>query len=174
MEEKIENMDAKYKARIAKLEAKALGTPLEEREERTQALQAFLATLAKHLEDAQKLLDETTNAWEAMNDIEDLVNVSEAIKKNQQEMDTIAAVMKDFPPIQRMLKMGEIKKLQTQMQPLRKDEAHYLKIVHPWQDKVSQIALQVNEKLKEFKATQTTVASLLEEPATAALVETTK
>lgn len=49
-----------------------------------------------------------------------------------------------------------------------------MKIVQPWLDEVSQIALQVNEKLPEFKATQTTVASLLEEPATAELVSTTK
>ena len=82
--------------------------------------------------------------------------------------------MKYFPAIQCMIKMGETKKLQTQMQMLRKDEACYLKIVQPSKDEVSQISLQVNEKLKEFKATQTIVASLLEEPATAELVETTK
>ena len=60
------------------------------------------------------------------------------------------------------------------MQTLRKDEVHNLKTVQPWQDELSQIALQVNEKLTEFKATQTTVASLLEEPTTAELFKTTK
>ena len=34
------------------------------------------------------------------------------------------------------------------------------------------IALQINAKLTEFKATQTKVASLLEEPTTAELVDT--
>ena len=36
---------------------------------------------------------------------------------------------------------------------------------------MSQIALQVNEKLTEFKAMQTTVASLLDEPTTIKLVD---
>ena len=39
---------------------------------------------------------------------------------------------------------------------------------------MSKIALQVNAKLTEFKATQTTVASLLEEPTTTELVNTAK
>ena len=60
------------------------------------------------------------------------------------------------------------------MQTLRKDEAHYLKIIQPWQDKVSHISLKLNENLAEFKATQMTVVSLLEELATTELVETTK
>ena len=42
-----------------------------------------------------------------MNDIEDLVNVCEAIQKTQREMDTIDAMMKDLLAIQRMIKMGE-------------------------------------------------------------------
>lgn len=57
---------------------------------------------------------------------------------------------------------------------LHKDEAHYLKTVQPWKDEVSQISLQVNKKLAKLKAMQTTVASLLEEPTTVELVETTK
>lgn len=113
LEETIERMDVEHKALIAELEAKAPETLPKEGKERTQALWAFLATIAKHLEDAQKLLDETTNASEVMIDIEDLVNVHKAIHKTQQEMDTIVAVMKDFPPIQRMMKMGETKKLKN-------------------------------------------------------------
>lgn len=174
LEETIEWMDAEHKARIAELEAKALGTPSEEREERSQALWAFSTTIAQRLEDAHKLLDETTSAWTTINDIEDLVNVREAIQKTQQEMDTIVVGMKDLIAIQHMIKMGETKKLQTQMQTLCKDEARYLKTVQPWQEEVSQISIQVNDKLKEIKARQMTAVSLLEQPATAELVETTK
>ena len=79
LEETIERMDVEHKAHIIELEAKAPKTLSEEREERTQALRAFSTTIAKRLEDAQKLLDETINAWEAMNDIEDLVNVRKTI-----------------------------------------------------------------------------------------------
>ena len=44
-------------------------------------------------------------------------------------MDEIVAAMKDLPPIQCMMKMGETKRLQTEMHKLHKDEAHYLNIV---------------------------------------------
>lgn len=81
--------------------------------------------------------------------------------------------MKDMPPLQRMLKMGENKKLQTELQKLHAQEAKYLKIVQPWQVEVSQSALQVNQKLTEFKEMQTTTASLMDEPPTAKLVDTT-
>ena len=47
-----------------------------------------------------------------------------------------------------------------------------MKTVQPWQEEVSQIALQVNEKLTEFKAMQTTIGSLMDEPATVELVDT--
>ena len=77
-------------------------------------------------------------------------------------MDTIVVAMKDLPPIQCMIKMGETTKSQTQMQTLHKDEARYLKTVQPWQEEVSHIALQVNEKLTKIKATQTTIAELVE------------
>ena len=142
LKETIENMDAEHKSCIAELEAKAPGTPSEEREEKAQAHRAFSATIAKQLEDAQKLLDETTNAWTVMNANEDLVNVHEAIHKTQQEMDTVATAMKDLPPIQRMMKMGETKKLQNQMHMLRKDEAHYLKIVQPWKMKFPRLSFK--------------------------------
>lgn len=81
LEETIEEMDAERKARIVELEANALGTPSEECEERTQAFQAFSTTIVKHLEDAQKLLDETTNTWTIMNDIKDPVNVPKQFRK---------------------------------------------------------------------------------------------
>ena len=97
--------------------------------------------------------------------------VREDLQKNQQELEEVVATMKDMPLLQCMLKMGENKRLQTELQKLRTQEAKYLKIVQPWQEEVSQIALQVNEKLAKFKEMQTTVASLLDEPATIELVD---
>jgi len=49
-----------------------------------------------------------------------------------------------------------------------------LKIVQPWQEEVSTITLQLNAKLTEFKATQTIVTSLLEEPTTTDIVNTAR
>ena len=109
-----------------------------------------------------------------MEQINDLVEFYAVLQKNQQELDRVTAAIKDMPPLQCMLKMGENNKLQSELQQLRTQEEEYLKTVQPWQKEVSTNALQVNSKLTNFKATQTTVASLLEELATAELVDTTR
>lgn len=46
-----------------------------------------------------------------------------------------------------------------------------MKTVQPWQEEMSTIVLQVNAKLTKFKVTQTTIASLLEEPTTVEIVD---
>ena len=83
LEETVESMDADYKARITELEAWGSATTPEQCEERTKELKAFSATIALRLEDTQKLLDDTTSTWVAMEEIEDLVVVWEALQKNQ-------------------------------------------------------------------------------------------
>ena len=60
LEEIVERMDAKYKAHIIELEARGSATPPEQRKERTKELKAFVATIALHLQDTQKLLNDTT------------------------------------------------------------------------------------------------------------------
>ena len=109
-----------------------------------------------------------------MNKIDDLVAIHDEIQETQKEMDTISMSMKALPAIENMLKMGKTQKLQEKLRKLCREEAHYLKIVQPWQEEVSQIALKDNEKLMEFKATQTSVASLQEEPVYVELVDSTK
>ena len=49
-----------------------------------------------------------------------------------------------------------------------------MRTIHPWQEQVSEIAVQINTNLTEFKVTQMTIVSLLEEQPTAELVTTTK
>ena len=59
--------------------------------------------------------------------LDDLVEVCATLQKNQWELDEVTAVMKDLAPLQCMLKMGESKKLQAELQQLRAHEAKYLK-----------------------------------------------
>lgn len=47
-----------------------------------------------------------------------------------------------------------------------------MKTVQSWQEEVSEIALKIDAKISEFKATQTTVANLLEAPVTVDLIDT--
>lgn len=78
-------------------------------------LKAFTATIALILKDTQKLLDETTTSWAVMEEIKGLVAVWQALPKNQQELEEVTTSMKDMPLIQRMLKMGENKRLHTDL-----------------------------------------------------------
>ena len=63
------------------------------------------------LDDTQKLLEDTTSTWDAMEEINDLVEVRATLQKNQKEPDAVASMMKDMTPLQRMSKMGENKRL---------------------------------------------------------------
>ena len=73
------------------------------------------------------------------------------------------SIMKDLLPIERILKMDEMSKLQAKMQKLREEEVRYTKTLQPWQTWLSTIALKVTEKLSQAKKMQTTITNLLEE-----------
>ena len=61
--------------------------------------------------------------------------------------------------------------MQEDIQTLRAKEIEILKQLQPWQDEVSDMALSIESKLMEYKNTQQIITSLLEEPATADVVE---
>ena len=167
-------MDAKHKDRIVELEAKEPETPPEERKARVAELQGYATTIALHLAETRKLMDNTTTTWTTMEDLDDLVEVCAALQKNQKELDEVMTIMKYLVSLQHMLKMGESKSLQTELQQLQAQEAEYLKTLQPWKDQVSKIVVKVNAKLTKFQAMQMTVASLLAEPTTAYLVNKTR
>ena len=148
--------------------------PPKEHEARVAELQGYATKIMLRLAETQKLLDEATTTWTTMEDIDDLVEVRATLHKNQKELDEVTATKKDLVPLQHMLKMGESKRLQTKLQQLRAKEAKYLKSLQPWQDQVSEIVVKVNVKLTEFQATQMTVKSLLVEPPTADVINTSK
>ena len=61
--------------------------------------------------------------------------------------------------------------MQEDIQTLRAKEIEVLKQLQPWQDEVSDMALSIESKLMEYKNTQQTITSLLEEPAMVDIVE---
>ena len=77
--------------------------------------------------EAQQLLNDASQAWTNMEDIDGLVEVRAALQKMQREIDTLTGAMRDLLPIERMLKMGETNKLQAKMQKLREEEVPYTK-----------------------------------------------
>lgn len=173
-EARIVHMEAEHKACIVELEARRPETLPEDQEKKKEAIQGFASDIAQRIEEAQKLLEDASTSWQAMDEIDDLVTVHDEIHEIRKEVDTISMSMKALPAIEKMLKMGETQKLQEKLRKLHREEAHYLKTIKPCQEEVSQIALKVNEKLTQFKATQTTVVSLQEEPLSVELVDSTR
>ena len=68
--------------------------------------------------------------------------------------------MEGLTQVQRMIKLGESKKLQIRLQKLREEETEFLQVTQPWQDELVDLALQVEAKLAKFQETQTTVVNL--------------
>ena len=59
-----------------------------------------------------------------------------------------------------MIKSSESRKLQIRLQKLWEEETEFLQVTQPWQDKLADLALQVEAKLAEFRETQSTVVNL--------------
>lgn len=167
-------MDVEHKARITELEVKTPGMPPVEKEARAQALKGYAGIVEARIEEVQKLINDASEAWKNMEDIDGLVQVWEKLQATPHEVDSLTGTMKDLQPIQRMLKMGETTKLQAKMHKLREKEARYTKTLQPWQTRLSTIALKVTENLSQAQQMQIAVTSLMEEQSTADLVDATR
>ena len=96
-----------------------------EKEARAQALKDYAGKVEVCIEEAHKLINDAGEAWTNMEDIDDLVKVQAQLQAMQHEVDALTNTLKDLPPIQRMLKMGESTKLQAKMHKLRAEEARF-------------------------------------------------
>ena len=174
LEEIIEKMDVEHKAHINELEARTLGMPLIVREAWVQEPRRYAEMVETRIVEAQQLLNEQSHTWTNMEDINGLVEVRRALQNTQQEIDALIRMMKYFLPIEHMLKVGETTKLQVEIQKLRAEGAHYTTTMQTWKEKVSAIAIGVNEKLLQARRMQMTVTSLLEEQPTVDLINATR
>lgn len=109
-----------------------------------------------------------------MEDIDDLVKVQAQLQATQCEVDALIDTLKDLPPIQKLLKMGESTKLQAKMDKIRAEEARFTETLQPWQARLSYIAIKVTEKLSQTQQMKTIVTILMEEHPTTDLVDATK
>ena len=73
-----------------------------------------------------------------------------------------------------MIKLGESKKLQIQLQKLWEEETEFLQVTQPWQDELADIALQVETKLAEFRETLIAMGKLFIEKVTKESLEQVK
>ena len=99
LEETIDKMDVEHKACIVELEARVPGMPPKEHEARVAKLSGCATTIETHLAETRKLLDKATKMWTTVKEIDGLIEVLEALHKNQKELDELTATMKDLIPL---------------------------------------------------------------------------
>ena len=61
---------------------------------------------------ASKLLEESVEAWENLQDNPEVEKLQETIKQRQAELDVVKAKIKTLPPMQKMLKVKHSNELQ--------------------------------------------------------------
>ena len=109
--------------------------------------------------------------WAQMEDIPAIMDSRQEIQGAQEKLTRINEEIVVLTPLQKLVRLKETRHLQEDIQTLRAKEIEVLKQLQPWQDEVSDMALNIESKLREYKNTKQTSTSLLEEPTTVDVVE---
>lgn len=146
-------MDAEHQRRIVELEACQPSTPPEEREARAVQLKAATEQMEIQVTTCQTLLEKTIAMWAQMEDIPAVVDTRREIQGAQEKLTKINEEIASLTPLQKLVRLKETRHLQEDIQTLRAKEIEVLKQLQPWQDEVSDMALNIESKLMEYKNT---------------------
>ena len=101
----------------------------------------------------QTLLEKTTAMWAQMEDIPVVVDTRREIQGAQEKLTKINEEIAALTPLQKLVILKETRHLQEDIQTLCAKEIEVLKQLQPWQDEVSDMALNIESKLMEYKNT---------------------
>ena len=93
-------MKAEHEAQITELQLRIiLESPLEVKEQRCRDIQASAMKISDLVSSASKLLDESVEAWENLQDNPEVEKLQETIKQRQVELDAVKVEIKTLPPM---------------------------------------------------------------------------
>ena len=96
----IEKMKEEHEAQIAKLQLCIIPESLPEvREQCRRDIQASATKISDLVSNAAKLLNESVEAWENLQDNPEVKKLQETIKQRQTELDAVKAEIKTLPPM---------------------------------------------------------------------------
>ena len=75
MEETVAKMEEDHKVQIAELEARALGTPQEDKEARVEAFRLTSTQMKSRIDDALSVLADATNTWSELDEPPEKVEI---------------------------------------------------------------------------------------------------
>ena len=154
---RMDMVEAEYKANIAELEKR---DPSEQLKANAEEISG---KIEQQIKETTQLLETTTSFWMDIEQIETIAEVRAEIHQAKADIVKLKIEMEGLTPMQRMIKSGESKRLQIQLQMLWEEETEFLQVTQPWQDEMADLALQVETKLVEFWETQTAVGKLFAE-----------
>ena len=116
-------MKIEYQHQIAELQlCIPPETPPEVREQRQQDIKASAAKIADNVASIAKLMEDSREAWENLQDHPDVGKIQETIKLCQDELDAVRVEIKMLPPMQKMAKVKRSKELQQKIESCRMKE----------------------------------------------------
>ena len=109
----IEKLKIEHQNQIAELQLRIPPeTPPEVQEQHHRDIQASEEKISDIVGSAAKLLEDSIEAWENLQDHPDIGKVQETINLRQKELDAVRAEIKTLPPMQKMDKVKRSKELQ--------------------------------------------------------------
>ena len=154
---RMDTVETDYKAKIMELQQRDQSTSTEQMKADAEEISG---QIQQRIQETAQLLEDTTTSQMGIEQIDTIEEVRTDIRQVEANIERLQEEMEGLTQVQQMIKLGESKKLQIQLQKLREEETKFLQVTHPWKDKLACLALQMEAKLANFQETQTTVVNL--------------
>ena len=148
---------AEYKANNAELEQRVLSTSAKQLKADAEEISS---KIEQRIQEIVQLLEATTTSQMGIEKIDTIEEVHADIRQVEADIARLKEEMEGLTQVQWMIKSGERKKLQIQLQKLWEQKTDFLQVTQPWQDELVDLPLQVEAKVVDFRETQTTVVNL--------------
>ena len=112
LEEIVTKMEEDQKAQIAELEARAPGTPQEEKEARSEAFRLASTHMKSRIDDAQSLLADATKTLSELDELLDKLELQQSIQNIEKTTAAIKEEVKSLGALAKMKKTTEMNHLQ--------------------------------------------------------------
>ena len=148
----LEQMKIEYQQQIAELQLRIPPeTPPEEREQRQQDIKASATKISDNMASVAKLLEDSIEAWENLQDHPDVGKIQETIKMRQDELDAVRIEIKTLPPMQKMARVKRSKELQQEIESCRTKVTMLESALQPLVDEALELTNAAESQLKILK-----------------------
>ena len=121
---------------------------------------------------AAKLLDESVEGWENLQENPEVEKLQETIKQRQTELDAVKVEIKTLPPVQKMLKVKQSNELQQEIEACKRKQTLLVNSVQPLINEALELSTAANNQIKVLKEYDAFAQEKASEASIATLQET--